>query len=245
MASDFVEVIPQATAIQVGNRGSGHGPQFRAQSTPLLKQPRQLFRACFPARATDSDVVSAMLVVPDMMHIPTALHLNDGYITSRFDISNNLEVRDDLGTNLVAARLHYPFFQPLIRASLAASGIRLVRRIKPLEPQHIPAVIHPQEDTSTLKVGKCDHLLRQLAQVGCRIVLALDAGVFDVRDQLEELCLCHGSILRSGTSAVDVRMLPLPPRATLPPVPELVEHRWHPCGPERPSRRPHPLRPKH
>ena len=134
-----------------------------------------------------------MLIVPDMVHIPTALHLDDSYIASRLDISNDLEVRDDLGTNLVAARLHHPFLQPLIRAPLAVSGIRLDRRITPLEPEHVPVVVHPQEDTSTLKIGKCDQLLRQLAQVGCRIVLALDAGVLDVRDQFAKLCLRHYS----------------------------------------------------
>ena len=132
-----------------------------------------------------------MLVVPDMVHAPSGLHLNDGYIASRLDITNDLEVRNYLGTNLVAARLHHPFFQPPVRASFVAFGIRLHWRITSREPQHVPVVVHPQENASTLKVGKCDQLLRQLARVDRPIGLALDAGVLIVRDQLEKLCLCH------------------------------------------------------
>ncbi len=126
-----------------------------------------------------------------MMHIPTAFHLNDSYVAPRLDISNDLEVRDNFGTDLVAACLHHPLFEPLIGASLTVFSIRPGWWIKSLEPQHIPVVVYPQKDTSSLKVGKCDQLLRQLAQIGRRIVLALDAGVFHVRDQLTKFCLCH------------------------------------------------------
>ena len=114
LLSDLLEVVPEPAAVQIPDRGTGHRTELQPEGAPLLKQAFQLFRACLPAGAADSDVPSAMLVVPYVVDPPAAIDPDHGDVAAWLHVADDLELGNELRADFVAAGLHHPLFELLV-----------------------------------------------------------------------------------------------------------------------------------
>ena len=142
-----------------------------------------------------------------MVNIPSACDLYHGYVTVRQDITEDLEVRDDLGVNFVAADLHHPLIEPLVRAWPGVMHLRLGWGIALCQPAYAPVVVHTEQDSSTPTVGERDQLLREFV-TGNHVTLEFDAGIFSVCAQVAQFSLGHRSVSEVMLTAILFVCLP-------------------------------------
>jgi hypothetical protein len=80
-----------------------------------LEKAFQLLGACLPTLTTYADVIGSMVVVPNAMHTPASFDADYRHVPTGLNVTDKLEVRDDLGAYFVPARRHYPLLK--IRSS--------------------------------------------------------------------------------------------------------------------------------
>ena len=107
-----------------------------------------------------------------MMNGPAALYMQNSHVPTRFDIGDDLEVRNDLGAYLVPAGLNNPLFELSICAPLPS--VVGFGRILPHKPANAAIVFHSQQQVPAPKVNECNEFLRKITIVD-DVALELDA----------------------------------------------------------------------
>ena len=111
LAAHALEIVGEPPSVKIVDRRAGDGLRLQPETAALLEQARQFLGAGLAARATDTNVVGPMVVVPQVVDIPALLNTDRDDVATQGNIANHLEIWIELGANLVATRLHHPFFE--------------------------------------------------------------------------------------------------------------------------------------